>query len=279
MALIDSTKDFLVQVVDKSDRKIIQYTQGEEMSIQNVYDNEQFFKDYIDMRNHEVNANNLIEIPTIKKMIPDLKGKTVLDLGCGTGEMCRYFVSLGAKRVVGIDISQNMLNLAKQENCEKIEYRCIPMEEIISLNEKFDMVFSSLAFHYVEDFEKLMQDISNLLKKDGTLLYSQEHPVATATDLHKQMENRIDIDGKRYFLLSDYNKIGIRKFHWNIDGVIKYHRNFTIIVNSLIQAKLNILEIQESQALAEAVKQQPKYKYQEDRPYFLFVKATKQLQS
>ena len=61
---------------------------------QNIYDNEKFYKDYRDMREKGLNANELIEIPIMKEMLPDLNGKRILDLGCGNGGMSKYFISI-----------------------------------------------------------------------------------------------------------------------------------------------------------------------------------------
>lgn len=243
---------------------------------QNIYDDKRFFDEYIDMRENKLNANDLLEIPTIKGMLPDLQEKSVLDLGCGAGGMSKYFVEKGASKVLALDISKNMITHAKEINSdEKIQYKVLGMEDIAKIKEKFDVVFSSLAFHYVKDFGKLMQDISKLLKPNGILLFSQEHPVATAVVLQGDMKNKLDINGKKYFLLSDYNNNGKRLLNWNVDGVIKYHRNFSCIINSILKAGLEILEIQESQPLPQAVEKVDKYKYQLDKPYFLFVKAKK----
>lgn len=243
---------------------------------QNIYDNEKFYNDYIKLRENEVNANDLLEIPTMKEMLPDLKGKSVLDLGCGYGELSKYFIEMGAKRVVACDISQNMLNLAKQvNNHEKIEYKLLAMENLNSLDEKFDLIFSSLAFHYVENFDKLIKDIYSGLNENGILLFSQEHPLVTATKLPNKDNKKLDINGKRFYLLSDYNVVGIRDIDWNVSGVIKYHRNFKTTINTIIKNGLQILEIDESWARKEAVEKHEKYKYQNDKPYFLFVKAQK----
>ena len=83
------------------------------MAQQNIYDNEIFFEGYRKIRKKEGNANDLFEIPALLSMMPDLKGKRVLDLGCGYGEHCKLFVARGAKRVLGIDISQKMLEIAE----------------------------------------------------------------------------------------------------------------------------------------------------------------------
>ena len=49
-------------------------------------------------------------------LLPDLTGKSVIDLGCGYGENCREFARLGASTVVGVDISSKMLQVAEKEN-------------------------------------------------------------------------------------------------------------------------------------------------------------------
>ncbi len=84
---------------------------------QNIYDNPVFFKGYNDMRNDKkgYSANDLIEIPTIRKMLPDLTNKKVLELGCGYGENCLYFLDKGASYVLGTDISENMINIAQKK--------------------------------------------------------------------------------------------------------------------------------------------------------------------
>ena len=243
---------------------------------QNIYDNEKFYKDYRDMREKGLNANELVEIPNIKEMLPDLKGKRILDLGCGNGGMSKYFIEQGAKSVLAIDLSSNMLNEAKEKNNdENITYVLLGMEDISKIEGKFDMVFSSLAFHYVQDYNKLVSDIYNLLDDNGILLYSQEHPMATAPKYHKEMKSSIFIDDKRYYVVSDYNDNGERKLFWNVDGVIKYHRNISYIINTLIKNKYKLLEVKESLASKEAIALNKKYENQMDRPYFLFIKASK----
>ena len=124
------------------------------MAKQNIYDNETFFDGYRELRYREVNANTLFEIPTLISLLPDLEGKRVLDLGCGMGEHCVDYVNRGASRVVGVDISKKMLEVARKENSDpKITYLNIPMEDIGSIDERFDVVISSLAIHYIEDFK------------------------------------------------------------------------------------------------------------------------------
>ena len=121
---------------------------------QNIYDNEEFFTGYQEMRNKSTtSANELIEIPQLFELIGNVEGKTILDLGCGAGGHDRKLIELGAKNVLGIDISTKMIKVAeKNKNSEKIEYKVMSMNDIDKLNQKFDLVISSLAIHYVKKY-------------------------------------------------------------------------------------------------------------------------------
>lgn len=113
-------------------------------SSQNIYDNQTFFDGYKKLRDNPDSANILEEKPALFSLAPDLTGKAVLDLGCGYGENCAEFKRLGASRVVGIDISEKMLEVAKNENTE-IEFIKADISDLSFIDGRFDLVFSSLA--------------------------------------------------------------------------------------------------------------------------------------
>jgi 2-polyprenyl-3-methyl-5-hydroxy-6-metoxy-1,4-benzoquinol methylase len=119
------------------------------MSKQNIFDNVVFFDGYYKLRQNIDSANNLVEKPVIFSMIGDVKGKSIIDLGCGYGENCITFSDMGAKQIVGIDISEKMLEVACRENyASNIKYCNVCMEDIGSMNLKYDIAVSSLAIHY-----------------------------------------------------------------------------------------------------------------------------------
>lgn len=208
-------------------------------------------------------------------MLPDLQGKTALDLGCGCGYNCTDFIRRGAKRVLGIDISEKMLCAAKKKSFNtQIEYKRLSMTEISSLNEKFDFVYSSLAFHYIEDFKKLTEDIFGLLNKGGILLFSQEHPFITASP--KTGGFNLDTDGKRVsFTFSDYSTSGPRKAHWLNTDYVKFHRTVADIFTVLAKSGFIIKEVCEPLPDMEAVEKCPEMAGEFVRPNFLIIKAVK----
>lgn len=245
------------------------------MAQQNIYDNEQFFEGYKKIRDNEVNANNLFEIPALFSMMPDLKGKRVLDLGCGFGEHCKQFIEQGAQKVVGIDISEKMLAVAQKENANpNISYINMPIENIGELDEKFDVVVSSLAFHYVEDYAGVVKNIYNLLEKEGIFIYSQENPLCTCHSGGDRW-TRDEKGNKIHLNLRDYGIEGERESVWFVDNVKKYHRTFSTIINTLINAGFSIEKMIEPLPSEEILANYPDYQDLFHKPDFLLLRVKK----
>lgn len=242
---------------------------------QNIFDNQTFFDGYKKLREDDNNGNLLIEKPCIFSLLPDLAGKNVLDMGCGYGENCIEFIRQGASFVQGIDISSKMLDVAMSENGDdKIVYSNIGMEDIQHIETKFDVVISSLAVHYVNDFAKLAQDVFNLLSDNGVFIFSQEHPLTTAPINGAKWSK--DSDGnKEYYCLTDYSVTGERMVSWFVDNVTKYHRTFSDIINTLTNNGFCIDSIFEPIPSEKIIDELPKFKSYYHKPNFLVVKAIK----
>ncbi len=243
------------------------------MSDQNIYDNPIFFEEYKKLREKPSAANSLVEKPALFSLIPDLTGKAVLDLGCGYGENCRKFAELGAADVLGIDISEKMLAVANKENsCANVRFLRMSMSDLSSLQGGYDVAVSSLAVHYIENFDALLDHIHRLLSPNGLFVFSQEHPLTTAL----KREPRWSRDGEgriRHYNLTDYSLPGERKIHWIVDGVVKYHRSFSSIFNSLVQAGFIIEAVREPVPDATVMDQYPAYKKYIHKPDFLLIRA------
>ena len=82
---------------------------------------------------------------------PDFAGKRVLDLGCGFGWHCAYAIEHGATHATGIDISEkNARRSSKRNPSPLIEYQCMAIEDFDFQPDSYDIVISSLTFHYLE---------------------------------------------------------------------------------------------------------------------------------
>ncbi|KPL58902.1 class I SAM-dependent methyltransferase [Rossellomorea vietnamensis] len=242
---------------------------------QNIYDNSTFFEGYMNLRDSKMTYNDFLEQPAMKEALPDLKGKRVMDLGCGTGELSKYCIEMGAAAVVGVDISEKMITRALRENKDdNITYICSPIEDLSNQTEPFDLIVSSLAIHYIEDYESLIEKLHTLLKPGGILIYSTEHPVVTARkDMKNWWKNE---NGERlHWALDHYREEGKREQHWYVDGVIKYHRTIPTLVNGLICHGFMLEKMLEPLPTKEGLNLMPDLKNEERRPSFLIIKSRK----
>ncbi len=246
----------------------------EVMNIQNIYDDDVFFESYKQLRSG-VNANVIVEIPAIFAMLPKFSGLRILDLGCGYGDHCVKYIEMGANEVVGIDISEKMLKIANMENpSPRITYKKMAMEDLAELDSSFDLVVSSLALHYVEDYKMVVEQVYRLLNKGGRFVFSQEHPFSTSFTYGSRWT--IDeIGNKIYANISNYSIDGKRESQWFKDGVIKYHRTFSSLVNTLIDSGFCIEQMSEPIPSEVTMYQYPEYKDNIHKPDFLLIRVKK----
>ncbi len=245
-----------------------------------IYDRENFFELYRKLRANPISLNEIVEKPTMLSLLPDLQGKKLLDLGCGTGAHLQLYLERGAKTVVGVDLSANMLELAQSdlEKCGQFQGRFslyqLAMEKLADLpDSNFDIITGSFAFHYVQDFPALLSAIFDKLAANGTLIFSQEHPITTC---HKEGERWVKDENKQQvaYRLNYYRDEGERNRNWFKQPFKTYHRTTATIINNLISAGFNIERIAEPM-LAEQPQWHSEFKDLQHRPVLLFVKATK----
>ena len=235
----------------------------------NLYDDDRFFSSYIALRN-EANYNDLMETPAMLSLLGDVKGKRIIDLGCGFGSTASILADMGASYVLGIDISEKMIKKAKAEHQRgSVEYRVMDMVDVSDIEERFDIAYSSLAFHYIEDLGRLLQGIRGILAEGGMLIFSQEHPISTA-----DYEGGFSPDGSSY-TFSSYQKEGKRVSRWFVDGVTTYHRTFGTIANTLIQNGYSIDTVLEPKPSDTAMKILPRLIREYEKPSFLIIKSYK----
>ena len=244
----------------------------------NIYDNEAFFEGYKKIRANPYSGNNVVEIPVLFDMMPNVEGKRVLDLGCGYGDNCQKFIQMGASSVVGVDVSIAMLDVARSLNCSaNVEYVEKSMEEFDDarcLLGEFDVITSSLAMHYVARYDELIASLFDMLADEGTLLFSQEHPIFTAPRSSAQWV--AEGDGKvAGFIVKDYPFSGYRNVSWIVDNFEKYHRTLADIINPLIRAGFRLDELREPSVEPSFIDCDIALSRCLHVPDYLFVKASK----
>jgi 2-polyprenyl-3-methyl-5-hydroxy-6-metoxy-1,4-benzoquinol methylase len=211
----------------------------------------------------------------LKELLSDFTNKSVLDLGCGYGRHCLYVSEQGVNRVTRIDISQKMLEVAREKAKDflAISYEQKAMEDVAFEENQFDVVISSLAFHYIKDFSSLIEKIAKWMKDGGQFVFSVEHPIFTSRENQDWIYN--EKDEPKYWAVDDYHQEILRQTNFLGEDVTKYHRTVSTYLNCLIDNGFQLTKIEESYPPEEALKENEYAKHEFRRPMFLLVQAKK----
>lgn len=241
---------------------------------ENKYDDADFFHRYSEMPRSIGGLDAAGEWTAFRAMMPELQDRRVLDLGCGFGWHCRYARERQARSVVGIDLSENMLERARAMTDDPhIEYRRLPIEEIDFADGEFDVAISSLALHYVENFDVICRRVYRCLASGGTFVLSVEHPIFTA--LAAQDWYYGPQDEKLHWPVDDYHREGPRLARFLDHDVVKYHRTVATYMNALMEAGFSIRKLSELQPTPAMLEQNPAWQEEVRRPMFLLIQAVK----
>ena len=238
---------------------------------QNIYDDPVFFAGYQALRQADSGLNGAVEVPALREILPPLDGRHVLDLGCGFGDFARYARQSGATAVTAVDLSQNMLAAAARLTEDKaITYRHSAIEDFVPDPDKYDLVVSSLALHYVADYPAIVRAVFAALKPGGRFVFSVEHPVTSA---HAEGWVRDAAGNIRHWPLDHYQDEGPRESFWFVDGVRRYHRTVATYVNTLLDAGFHLERYVEPVATQAALVARPELANESRRPVFLLLAA------
>lgn len=242
--------------------------------MQNKYDDPAFFANYSQMARSIDGLEAAGEWPAFRALLPDLYDKKVLDLGCGFGWHCRYAREQGARSVVGIDLSEKMLARARASTSDAaIAYHRLAIEDIGFAAGEFDVVLSSLAFHYIDRFDIVCHKVHHCLVPGGSFVFSVEHPIFTALPAQDWYYGQ---HGERlHWPVDHYQDEGPRQAQFLDHDVLKYHRTVATYVNTLIDAGFTITKLWESLPVQEMLAEHPEMQDETRRPMFLLIAAVK----
>ncbi|MET2825380.1 class I SAM-dependent methyltransferase [Mesorhizobium shangrilense] len=238
---------------------------------QNIYDQADFYEGYGQLSRSLYGLDGAAEWPAITALLPELKGKRVVDLGCGFGWFCRWAAGQGAKSVVGLDLSENMLARARQDtNSPAVSYAIADLDTLVLPTGAFDFAYSSLTFHYVEDFARLMRVVHEALVPGSCFVFTIEHPIYMAPS---NPGWALDETGRQTWPIDGYSVEGERRTDWLAKGVIKHHRTIGTTLNTLIDTGFRIDRLVEWRPTEEQIRDQPELDVEKERPMILIVSA------
>jgi SAM-dependent methyltransferase len=238
---------------------------------QNIYDDPEFFAGYSRLSRSREGLAGAAEWPALRSLLPDLRGRRIVDLGCGFGWFCRWAREQGAAQILGLDVSERMLARARATTSDSaIIYRRADLEQLDLPAASFDLAYSSLVLHYVEHLKDLLATVHRALVPGSYLVFSAEHPIYTAPACP---EWSIDAEGRKRWPVDNYLVEGPRRTDWLARGVVKQHRTIGTYLNLLIGLGFTIAHVEEWGPSDAQIAAQPALEEERQRPMFWLAAA------
>ncbi|NOH26071.1 class I SAM-dependent methyltransferase [Vibrio europaeus] len=210
--------------------------------------------------------NALLERPSTLALLGDVKGKAVVDMGCGSGIYAQWFLEQGVSNLTCVDLSAEMIDLVKSEYGARLTayvqdlLKGLPNEASSSA----DIIVCPLVLHYIEDLNVVLKDVYRVLKPGGYIVFSTHHPFAdfecTTSGNYFERER----------VTEDWNTVG------DPVEVSFYRRSLTEISDAVTSSGLFISRISEGEVdeRAKAISEEA-YQYLKRNPNFIFFRCEK----
>lgn len=105
------------------------------------------------------------------RRLPDLPGRNVLDVACGTGALLHTMQSTWPKtKLTGIDLSKEMLAQAKSRLSDRVDLRNAPVHQLPFRDEHFDMVVNTNSFHFFPACDEALLEMKRVIRPGGKLV-------------------------------------------------------------------------------------------------------------
>ncbi|RDE10877.1 MAG: hypothetical protein C4K48_12790 [Candidatus Thorarchaeota archaeon] len=203
--------------------------------------------------------------PCVEQLLGDVKGKKLLDAGCGEGYLSRYYAGKGAS-VTAVDLSERLIetsrSLAKREGII-VEYRATDICHLDSIpDHEFDIVLANLVLLNVPCLREALREFYRVLREGGHLVFSIVHP---AFNLYGpgswEMGEKDPKTGRRegvYFKVDKYFDEREYERYWTTRtgerfpaAISFFHRTLGTYLNALIASGFNLVAFREPQPTAD----------------------------
>jgi SAM-dependent methyltransferase len=229
-------------------------------------------------------CRDLISEPAFLTMLPDVRGQSCLDLGCGDGQSSRPLAERGA-RVVGVDVAELLLREAvRQSGRHSVPRYCRGDAVRLPFRDGcFDFVTAFMSLMDMPDLDLVLSEVARILVPGGFLQFCIKHPYLT-TPSHAWLQ---DAQGRTAVLaMSDYfdqsSFVETVRFRWNhavADApsfeIPRFPRPVSAWLNELVSVGLNVELVAEPSATPEMVSVHPALAAAASVPFFLEMRCRK----
>lgn len=216
--------------------------------------------------------NENLEMPATLELLGNIKEKKILDLGCGPGFHIKYLVKNGAS-VKGLDISKELIHFAKKEN-PSVDFKIGDMEKLPYKNAEFDIVLCSLVLGHLKRWDRVLNEISRVLKAKGIFVFSIRNPIS-------ECSKKIISGNKKLRVIEGYFNENWMIEDWkdnkgNSATGAHHHKTYETIIKLLLGNNFEIIGYKDTKPSLKLKKLFPQqYEDTINRPHFCVWKVRK----
>ena len=222
--------------------------------------------------------------PCVEQLLGNVKGKKLLDAGCGEGYLTRYYAHLGA-HVMGVDISEELIEISKKVTEEAKIDASFQVGDICKLGFQsniFDLILCNLVLLNIPCLQDALSEFYRVLKPGAVLVYSMVHPAFNFYGPGSWEMGEKDPETRRrkglYFKVDHYFEEKEYQRYWRSRQGEKFpvpisffHRTLSTYYNSLIASGFIVTDLAEPKPMSD-----DEFFERERRvPFFLVFKARK----
>lgn len=186
-------------------------------------------------------SQQLIINPIVQELLGDLKGKSILDAGCGNGYWTRR-IAQTAQRVVGIDFTEELIERAKGRGIpDNAEFIIGNLERLLLTDEIFDVVLMNMVLLDLEELPSVIHEVARVIKFGGKIVVSTTHPCfenpPNAHFLKDEQGNKVGRAVSNYFtagLVRDEVN-NYQHWHYKISDLINSFATNRLFVEKMIE--------------------------------------------
>jgi ubiquinone/menaquinone biosynthesis C-methylase UbiE len=192
------------------------------------------------------------DIPTVylmnkimEKAVGNLKGKIVLEAGCGDGFFIPNLLKKNPKKVIGIDISKWLLVYAKEKiKSKKVKFYQMDLTKKLNFkNNFFDVIISYNVLQEIKDISTPIREMARILKKGGRLVISITHPLYHLFISALETRDNLPLENlKRYPKVEPIHSSAIEGFE---KSFVVYRKPISLYVNEIVKNGLKIIEMKD----------------------------------
>jgi len=229
--------------------------------------------------------------PALVRAVGEVRGKRILDIGCGEGSSTRIFAGAGAE-MTGVDFSEGMIKAAVEEETRNplgIRYIIADAANLSMLEpESFDIAFCYMAIMDIADFEGAIAEAARVLKRNGRFVIVMVHPCFDTRFMDGRLvggwETRVREDGSKeylYYWTEEYFTRHSYAFEWRHDRLpapfvtTGFHRTLSDYVYAITGKGMAITRIEEPRPMDEGIKLLPSMGKHRRVPQSIVIEANK----